>query len=394
MNTINGDPTTEKELPLIKAASDVGIDIFVVDCGWYDDTGDWWPSVGEWLPSTTRFPNGLQEVIQAIHDEGMTPGIWIEPEVIGVKSPIAQRLPDSAFFQRHGQRVVEQERYILDLRDDSARVHLDSVIDRLITSYGIGYFKFDYNVSPGAGTDVDADSPGDGLLGHNRAYAQWIDSIHERYPQVILENCSSGGMREDFAQSSRFQVQSTSDQQDYRLYPVIAASAAMMVLPEQSANWAYPQADMDAETTAFNINTTLLGRFFLSGYINRMDDDQRCIIRNGVNAYNRYVKPMIGAAVPLWPLGLPRWDDSVVSYGLATPDTVLITIWNRQSQGGLVALSLGRWQGRRVRVMQIFPSDGFPRWETQWDRNKGMLMVETPAGGYTSRTFGVTVMTE
>ena len=64
-----------------------------------------------------------------------------------------KKLPDSAFFQRNGHRVVEQERYILDLRDGSARKHLDDVIDRLVNDYGIGYFKMDYNVSPGSGTD-------------------------------------------------------------------------------------------------------------------------------------------------------------------------------------------------------------------------------------------------
>ena len=113
MNTIYGDPTTEKELPLIEAAGKAGIEIFVIDCGWYDDTGNWWPSVGEWMPSKTRFPGekGIVEVIDAIKDAGMIPGIWIEPEVIGVKSPMARASP-FAFFQRHGKRVVEQERVI------------------------------------------------------------------------------------------------------------------------------------------------------------------------------------------------------------------------------------------------------------------------------------------
>ena len=103
-----------------------GIEIFVIDCGWYDVTGYWWPSVGEWMPSKTRFPGekGIVEVIDAIKDAGMIPGIWIEPEVIGVKSPMAQKLPDSAFFQRHGKRVVEQERYLLDLRDPAYQARM------------------------------------------------------------------------------------------------------------------------------------------------------------------------------------------------------------------------------------------------------------------------------
>lgn len=390
MNTIYGDPTTEKELPLIKAAAEVGIQIFVIDCGWYDDTGDWWPSVGEWLPSKKRFPNGITEVIDAIRAEGMIPGIWIEPEVIGVKSPMASKLPDSAFFQRHGQRVVEQDRYLLDLRDDAARAHLDSVIDRLVQEYGIGYFKFDYNVSPGAGTDYAADSDGDGMLGHNRAYSAWIDSLYRCYPDLIIENCSSGGMREDYAQLSRFQVQSTSDQQDWELYPAIAAAAPMMVLPEQAANWAYPQAGMSAEETAFNINTTFLGRFFLSGYLNRMDNSQHELVEAGIKAYKEHVQPVIGAATPFWPLGLPKWNDVVVALGLRTVcGDALITVWARDPFCTHATLNLPQFSGREVTVTPVFPVAGFEQWPTEWNAADGTLRVGLPVGQYASRTFKV-----
>src|SRR5665647_3059100 len=167
MNTINGDPTTDRLMPLIDAAAKVGAEVFCIDAGWYDDDGDWWDSVGEWEPSTTRFPGGLDEVITRIRECGMTPGLWLEPEVVGVRSPVAERLPDAAFLQRAGQRVVEHCRYHLDLRHPAARSHLDAVVDRLVERYGVGYFKLDYNINPGAGTDWAADSVGDGLLGLN-----------------------------------------------------------------------------------------------------------------------------------------------------------------------------------------------------------------------------------
>ncbi|WP_258186242.1 glycoside hydrolase family 36 protein [Bifidobacterium sp. UTBIF-78] len=395
MNTIYGDPTTAKELPLIKAAAEVGVQIFVIDCGWYDDTGNWWPSVGEWMPSKTRFPGekGIVEVIDAIREQGMIPGIWLEPEVIGVESPMAAKLPDSAFFQRHGQRVREQDRYLLDLRDDAARAHLDSVIDRLVKEYGIGYFKFDYNVSPGAGSDYEADSAGDGMLGHNRAYSAWIDSLYRRYPDLIIENCSSGGMREDFAQLSRFQVQSTSDQQDWKLYPAIAAAAPMLMLPEQAASWAYPQSGMTDEETAFNINTTFLGRFFLSGYLNRMDDAQHALVESGIKAYKQHVQPVIGSSVPFWPLGLPKWDDVVVALGLKTADgDALITVWARDPFCAHATLNLPQFAGHEVRVTPVFPTgtEGFELWNTFWNIADGTLRVDLPVGQYASRTFKVT----
>ena len=164
-------------------------------------------------------------------------------------------------------------------------------------------------------------------------------------------------MREDFAQTSRFQVQSTSDQQDYRLYPVIAATAPLMVLPEQAASWAYPQAEMDAEQTAFNINTTFLGRFFLSGYINQMEEWQKNIIQQGIQAYREHVQPMIGESVPLWPLGLPSWDSAVVGCeGLSADDSH--RVGEERSGNGEGGCALLATLTRRGRSM---PND-FPGW--------------------------------
>lgn len=400
MNTIYGDPTTAKELPLIKAAAEVGVQIFVIDCGWYDDTGNWWPSVGEWLPSKTRFPGekGIVEVIDAIREQGMIPGIWLEPEVIGVESPVAAKLPDSAFITRNGKRVVEQQRYILDFRSKDTRDYMDSVIDRIVGEYGVGYFKLDYNVSPGAGSDYETDSLGDALLEHNRAYSAWIEGLRRRYPDLILENCSSGGMREDFAQLSRFQVQSTSDQQDWKLYPPIAAAAPMLMLPEQAASWAYPQSGMTAEETAFNINTTFLGRFFLSGYLNRMDDAQHALVASGIASYKRHVQPVIGSSVPFWPLGLPEWDAETVAYGLrpAEPDAgksapTLVTVWVRDAHEGVIRLHLDHAKGRNATVSPVFPVEGFKTWPTTWHAEEGTLEIVAPTGVYASRTFAVTV---
>lgn len=116
MNTLEGDPTEGKLLPLIDAAASVGAEYFCIDAGWYDDTAGWWASVGDWKPSTLRFPSGLASVLDRIRERGMVPGLWLEPEVVGVTSTAASTLPDSAFLQRDGVRIREHERFLLDLR--------------------------------------------------------------------------------------------------------------------------------------------------------------------------------------------------------------------------------------------------------------------------------------
>ncbi|MFC0541698.1 glycoside hydrolase family 36 protein [Kutzneria chonburiensis] len=388
MNTLNGDPSTEKLLPLVEAASAVGVETFCIDAGWYSNSPDWWDSVGEWAPSTTRFPNGLKEVVAAIREHGMVPGLWLEPEVVGVNSPVAERLPKDAFLQRGGFRVEEQGRYHLDLRHPAARAHLDGVIDRLVAEFGIGFFKFDYNINAGPGTDRDAPSVGAGLLGHNRAQLAWLDGILDRHPRLVLENCSSGGMRADAALLSRMQLQSTSDQQDPLRYPPIAAAAPLSMLPETAASWAYPQPEMSLEASAFTLVTGLAGRFYLSGYLNRMDTAQLALVREAVDAARRLRTGLI-ESTPSWPLGLPGWDDRWIAAALHTPEHVVVSVWDRGEGPDQMYLHFPALQGKDVTVDTVFPRS-LPAWETRWHAETGTLAVRSTVPAPTARTLVLT----
>jgi alpha-galactosidase len=384
MNTLMGDPTTARLLPLIDAAADAGADYFCIDAGWYDDSGHWWDSVGEWQPSTGRFPGGgLRAVLDHIRARGLRPGLWLEPEVVGVRSPVATELPDEAFMIRNGERVVEHGRYLLDLRHPAARRHLDSVVDRLVGDYGAGYFKLDYNVTPGAGTDHAALQPGEGLLEHNRAHLDWLDGILRRHPEVIFENCASGAMRADYAMLSRLQLQSTSDQQDYLLYAAIAAAAPAAVLPEQAGNWAYPQPGMSDESIAFAMVNGLAGRLYLSGRLDGMSAHERDLVRAGVDVYKR-IRGEIAAAEPFWPLGLPAWTDNVVALGLRTADTVRLAIWRRGGSAADIHLDLPGLRDRRFSAHTEYP-ETLPDWRPRWDAAAGRLTVSPGVPGPDAR---------
>ncbi|PZQ89509.1 MAG: alpha-galactosidase [Leifsonia xyli] len=378
MNTLNGDPSTERLLPLVAAAAEVGAEVFCIDAGWYDDTGDWWDSVGEWLPSRGRFPGGLGEVTDAIRRVGMVPGLWLEPEVVGVHSPVAELLPSEAFLQRHGARIVEHGRYHLDLRHPAARAHLDGVVDRLVAEFGIGYLKLDYNIDPGPGTDRDAPSVGAGLLAHNRAHLDWLDGLRERHPRLLVENCASGAMRMDAAMLARVTLQSTSDQQDPTKYPPIAAAAPLSLPPEQAADWAYPQPGMSPEMASFCLVTGLLGSLYLSGHLDRMTPAERARVADAV-AVARALAPLVRSGHPHWPLGLPGWDDPWVALALRSPEEEeeVLAVWHRGGPAS-AALSLPHRRGRELHLETLFPRD-LPAWESTWDPAAGVLHLHAAA---------------
>jgi alpha-galactosidase len=383
MNTLSGDPTTEKLLPLIDSAAEAGAEAFCIDAGWYADDGNWWDTVGEWQPSTGRFPGGFDEVLDRIRDRGMIPGVWLEPEVIGVNSPMADRLPESAFFSRHGVRIREAGRYHLDLRHPAARDHLDRTVDRLVDELGVGMFKFDYNIDPGAGTDLGADSAGAGLLGHNRAHLSWLDGLLHRHPELIIENCSSGAMRCDFAVLSRLQLQSTSDQQDVARYVPIAASAPLQLLPEQAGSWAYPADWMPLEEVAATLQAGLLGRLYLSGHLNKLAPVQLALVRQAV-AVHKELRTMIATAVPSWPLGLPGWDDPLIALRLTGTDSSLLTVWHRGESATEAVLSL---PGPAITELElIFPAD-LPGWTAEVTHGGTDLKITAEAGPVSARTY-------
>ncbi|MET9242534.1 glycoside hydrolase family 36 protein [Nonomuraea sp. NPDC003709] len=351
MNCLMGDPSTERLLPLIEAAARVGAEYFCVDAGWYDDSlagpGDggvpgWWDTVGAWEPSTVRFPGGIGEVIDAIKGHGMVPGLWLEPEVIGVRSGVA--LPEEAFLRRAGTRLTEWGRHQLDLSHPAAVAHLDAVIDRLVREHGIGYFKFDYNIDIG---------PADRLLEHNRAYLAWVERLLERHPGLVIESCAAGGMRLDGATLARHSIASLTDQQDELLLPAIAAAAPAAVPPEQGAMWAYP-----AERVAWSMVTAMLGRIHLSGRLDLLAPDQLAEVAEAIGVYKSY-RGELAHGLPRWPLGLPGWQDDRLALAVDCGDTVYLAVWRRGAPSATIELP---WPSG-CEVTPLFPSATEAGWQ-------------------------------
>ncbi|HYP44319.1 MAG TPA: glycoside hydrolase family 36 protein [Propionibacteriaceae bacterium] len=365
MDTLEGDPTEAKLLPLIDAAAAVGCEYFCIDAGWYDDTSGWWASVGDWVPSTVRFPRGLGFVLDHIRARGLVPGLWLEPEVVGVHSEAASSLPNSAFLQRDGVRVRERDRYLLDLRSPEVRTHLDASVDRLVKELGVGYFKLDYNVTPGPGTDYDTVSVGHGLLEHNRALLTWLDGILDRHPDLVLENCGSGALRSDFAMLSRLQLQSTSDQQDPLLYPAIAVGALVHILPEQAGNWSYPQSTMDDEHIAWCMCTGLAGRLYQAGLLDRMNEAQLALVRAGVQAHKDTRHALARSSVS-FPTGVPSWDSAWVTVAFSGESETYVIAWRQSDAPATVALALPALTDRELAVEQVYPPvDTVAEWSTE-----------------------------
>ncbi|MGN0483626.1 MAG: glycoside hydrolase family 36 protein [Lachnospiraceae bacterium] len=357
MNCLWGSPTTEKELPMIDAAAEAGCEYYVIDAGWYAP-GEWWDSVGEWQESLERFPNGMKEVTDHIRKKGMIPGVWLELEVMGIHCEMAKKLPDDWFFVRHGKRVYDRSRYQLDFRNPDVRAYVIGVVERVIHDYGVGYIKMDYNIEPGIGTELYADSVGEGLLEHERAYLEWLDEIFAAHPDLVIENCSSGGLRIDYALLSRYSIQSTSDQEDYVTYSTIAANAPAGVTPEQAAVWSYPMPDGDCEETIFNMVNAMLLRIHQSGHLQNLSKERYELVKEGIATY-KTIRADIRVSVPFWPLGTAVYKEEWAALGLQCEKKIYLALWRREGNTPTMTIPLADWISQEcvVHVQQLYPKD-------------------------------------
>ncbi|HWT26821.1 MAG TPA: alpha-galactosidase, partial [Mobilitalea sp.] len=254
---------------------------------------------------------------------------------------------------------------------------------RLVKDYGIGYLKMDYNIEPGIGTEFTADSAGDGLLEHERAYLSWLDNVYMRYPDLVIENCSSGGLRMDYAMLSRYSIQSTSDQEDYRRYATIAANAPAALTPEQAAVWAYPLSHEDKEETVFNMVNALLLRIHLSGQLTELSKERTTLIKEALDYY-KMIREDIRSAVPFWPLGLSKYIDPWACLGLITGNKIYLAVWRRNSETDSSILPIPILAGKQVTVTCAYPQ--YKHCTYEWNTGASSLAVQLPKQ-YTARLF-------
>lgn len=200
-----------------RVAADLGIEVATVDAGWFgaaDPTSYWQEQRGDWASvNTARFPSGLAALGQSIRDAGVLPGMWIEAEAVGAHSLLRAARPEAMAHSVEARRAdpsyrVQTESLDPDdstflgyvcLGSPAGREHVLASMSTLISTTGARWIKLDFNIDPDAGcTRTDhGHGAGDGLLRHYEGLYAVLDAVRERHPDIMLESCSSGGLRID-----------------------------------------------------------------------------------------------------------------------------------------------------------------------------------------------------
>jgi alpha-galactosidase len=278
-----GSPTHDRLLGIADKLSGSLTKFLVIDAGWYKQEGtDWGGAHGDWQPSPVLFPEGLKATADAIRAAGLIPGLWFEMETVGTASA-AYQLTD-LMLKRDGVPITVNGRRFWDLTDERAVAYLAERVIGLLDACNFGYLKVDYNETIGIGSD-SANGEGEGLRLHIEGAHRFFELIRERLPDLLIENCSSGGHRLEPSMLARSAMSSFSDIHEGAEIPIVAANLHSLMLPRQSQIWAVLHHDDSDKRLVYSLAATFLGRMCLSGDVDQLDAAQWEIVHQAERLY-------------------------------------------------------------------------------------------------------------
>lgn len=292
-----GNPSEDNINAMLRVLKDKKIDYFVIDSGWFKQDGKLWEnSVGDYSVSKTQFPHGLASICQQIRNDGMIPGIWFEIECVSREADAYQM--EEHLLHRDGAVLTTAQRRFWDMTDPWVWNLLSERIIQLLKTAGFGYLKIDYNESIGPCCD-GAESPGEGLRKNMAAAFAFMNKLQDEIPNLIVENCASGGHRLEPMLLQATAMSSFSDAHECPEIPVIAANLHRVMLPRQSLVWAVVRKTDSDQRLYYTLSAAFLGRMCLSGDITELTNSQWQIVDHALCLYRRLV-PLIRSGHSYW----------------------------------------------------------------------------------------------
>ncbi|HWG23490.1 alpha-galactosidase [Actinospica sp.] len=208
------DVSESSQRKLADRAADLGVELFVLDDGWFGARRDDRAGLGDWTPSPEQFPGGLRPLAEHVNGLGMQFGIWVEPEMVNPDSDLYRAHPEWAQHYPGRRRTQWRNQLVLNLGLPEVREYLFGQLDTLLGSAPIDYVKWDFNRSfaePGWPGEPYPERLG---LEHVYGFYGLLDRLRAAHPTVAFESCSAGGGRIDLGVLARTDMVWVSDNTD------------------------------------------------------------------------------------------------------------------------------------------------------------------------------------
>lgn len=264
------DVSLEKIETQARLAKELGMELFVLDDGWFRKGNDSRSSMGDWICNTTKLPGGIEAAADLVHGLGLQFGLWFEPEAVSRDSELYRNHPDWILRVPNLAPREGRHEYLLDLSRAEVRQYLLNVLHRYLGTGKIDYIKWDMNRPMTDAASAELPSERQDELAHRYILGLYavLREITQSYPDVLFEGCSSGGARLDAGMLAYFAQNWTSDNTDAKdradiqngfslLYPPAVLGAHVSITPNHQTGRTTPLESRFAVARLFNLGYEL-----------------------------------------------------------------------------------------------------------------------------------------
>ena len=281
------DFNADKLVSMAKDASELGVELFVMDDGWFGKRDNDRCALGDWTPNEKKLQGTLENLAKRINDLGMQFGIWFEPECISPDSDLYRAHPEYALAMPGREPQLSRHQYVLDMSRADVRDNLFEQISAVLKSANISYVKWDFNrhLTDVYSANFPAEKQGEVYHRFMLGTYELLERVTQAFPDILFESCSGGGGRFDCGMLYYMPQVWTSDNADAidRLkiqygtsfaYPVSTMGAHVAVCPNHS----------NARVTPLKTrgNVAYFGTYGIELDINKMTDEEKQEIKRQI----------------------------------------------------------------------------------------------------------------
>lgn len=287
------DFNEEKILKIAEQAAALGVDMLVLDDGWFGKRNDDCSGLGDWFVNEKKLCGGLGSLVEKIKKMGMKFGLWFEPEMVSEDSELYRTHPEWAIQIPSRKPIRSRYQLVLDMTNPDVREYLFNSISKILRSAGISYVKWDMNrsICDHFTPCLSADDQGEISHRYVLGLYELLERLTSEFPDVLFEGCSGGGGRFDAGMLYYcLQIWCSDDTDAYErtkiqygtsfFYPVSAVGSHISAVPNHQTGRTTP-----IETRAV---TAMAGSFGYELDLNTLSDSEKQEVRKQITRFKKY----------------------------------------------------------------------------------------------------------
>ncbi|GCE30726.1 alpha-galactosidase [Dictyobacter alpinus] len=288
------DVTEEGQSKLAERAATLGVELFVIDDGWFPARIHDRAGLGDWRVDPQKFPRGLRPLVERVHELGMQFGIWVEPEMVNPDSDLYRAHPDWIYYFPERPRSEARNQLVLNVGRKDVQEYLIGLLDPLIGDHGVSFIKWDMNrplSEPGWPEYVQSGHDAREIwVRHVQGVYTIMDTLRARHPQLSIESCSGGGSRADLGILTRTDQVWSSDNThpDARLF---IQEGISHILPGRTMGAWVTDTPSDRVWNEiplrYRFHVSMMGMLGIGGHLLHWSDEDMAEARIWIDAYKQ-----------------------------------------------------------------------------------------------------------